>query len=99
MEHTQQEQEENNPRMPFRELIRNFIIELVVYGVLLVAYFFLALRYLAAPLSRLFDSSLIVYAILGLILIVVQAVFLEFVTSLLFDFLGLHRLSSKPGKH
>ena len=99
MEHTQQEQKGNNPKMPFRELIRNFIIELVVYGILLVAYFFLALRYLAAPLSRLFDNSLVVYAILGLILIVVQAVFLEFVTSLLFDFLGLHRLSSKPGKH
>lgn len=99
MEQPNQEHKEKNPRVPFREMIRNFIIELIVYGLLLVAYFYLALRYLAAPLSRLFDNSLIVYAVLGLILIVVQAVFLEFVTSLLFDFLGLHRLTSKPGKH
>lgn len=90
---------ENAPQTPFKQLIRNFLIEMVVYGVLLVAYFFLALRYLAAPLAKLFDSNIVVYAFLGLTLIVVQAVFLEFVTSLLFDFLGLHRLTSKPSKH
>ena len=95
----EQDSPESTPQTPFRELIRNFLIEMVVYGLLLVAYFFLALRFLAAPLSRLFDSNLIVYAFLGLILIVVQAVFLEFVTSLLFDFLGLHRLTSKARKH
>ena len=90
---------EMKAQVPFRELIRNFLIELVVYGVLLVIYFFVALRYLAEPLSRLFENNLIVYAVMGLGLIVVQAVFLEFVTSFLFDFLGLHRLTSKPGKH
>jgi len=90
---------EMKAQVPFRELIRNFLIELVVYGVLLVIYFFVALRYLAEPLSRLFENNLLVYAVMGLGLIVVQAVFLEFITSLLFDFLGLHRLTSKPGKH
>jgi hypothetical protein len=87
------------PQVPFRELVRNFLIEIVVYGVLIGIYFFVALRFLAEPLTRLFDSNLVVYAIIGLGLILVQAVFLEFVTSLLFDFLGLHRLSSKPGSH
>lgn len=85
--------------VPFRELVRNFIIELFVYGILIFIYFFVALRFLAQPLAALFQSNLIVYAVLGLGLIVIQSVFLEFVTSLLFDFLGLHRLSSKPGKH
>ncbi len=89
----------NEPQTPFKQLIRNFLIEMVVYGVLLVAYFFLALRFLAEPLSKLFENNLVVYAFLGLLLIVVQAVFLEFVTSLLFDFLGLHRLTSKSRKH
>lgn len=85
--------------VPFRELIRNFVIELIVYGILLVIYFFVALRYLADPLSNLFNNNLVVYAIIGLGLIVIQAVFLEFITSLLFDFLGLHRLTSKPDQH
>lgn len=93
---------ENNPgqpQTPFLILIRNFLIEVAVYGVLLVIYFFVALRYLGEPLARLFDSNLLVYAVLGLGLIVVQAVVLEFITSLLFDFLGLNRLTSGSPKH
>lgn len=90
---------EKKTQVPFRELVRNFVIELVVYGILLAIYFFVALRYLAEPLSNLFDNNLIVYAFIGLGLIVVQAVFLEFITSLLFDFLGLHRLTSKSDNH
>ncbi|HAY83559.1 MAG TPA: hypothetical protein DCY42_01170 [Chloroflexi bacterium] len=90
---------EKKAQVPFRELVRNFVIELVVYGILLAIYFFVALRYLAEPLSNLFDNNLIVYAFIGLGLIVVQAVFLEFITSLLFDFLGLHRLTSKSDNH
>lgn len=93
---------ENKPseeKTPFTHLIRNFLIEVAVYGVLLVIYFFVALRYLGEPLARLFDSNLLVYAVLGLGLIVVQAVVLEFVTSLLFDFLGLNRLTSGTPEH
>jgi hypothetical protein len=93
------EQESPSGEVPFRELIRNFIIELIVYGILIFIYFFIALRFLAQPLALVFESNLIVYGVLGLGLIVIQSVFLEFVTSLLFDFLGLHRLSSKPGNH
>ena len=92
-------EKDTKPQVPFRELIRNFLIELAVYGVLLVIYFFVALRYLAEPLARLFENNLLVYAFMGLGLIVVQAVFLEFITSFLFDFLGLHRLTSKHGQH
>jgi hypothetical protein len=84
---------EKKPRVSFGILIRNFLVELIVYGVLLVVYFFVALRYLSEPLAQLFQNDLFVYAVIGLGLIVVQAVFLEFVTSLLFDFLGLHRLT------
>jgi hypothetical protein len=93
------EEQAKKSQVPFRELIRNFVIEMIVYGIFLVIYFLIALRYLAEPLSQLFNNNLIVYAILALGLIVVQAVFLEFITSLLFDFLGLHRLTSKPNQH
>jgi len=75
-----------------RTLIINFIIELVIYGILVVAYFFLVLRYLRIFLSDLYQNNLIAYAIIGLILIVVQAVVLEAVTSFLLDRLRLERL-------
>jgi hypothetical protein len=84
---------QKKPQVPFGTLIRNLLVELFVYGILLVVYFFIALRYLSEPLSHLFENDLVVYAVIGLGLIVVQAVFLEFVTSLLFDFLSLHRLT------
>ena len=84
---------QKRPKVPYGILIRNFLVEILVYGVLLVVYFFVALRYLSDPLTQLFGSDLVAYAFIGLGLIVVQAVVLEFVTSLLFDFLGLHRLT------
>jgi len=93
------EKKTTQAQTPFIVLIRNFLIEVAVYGVLLVIYFYVALRYLGEPLARLFDNNLLVYAVLGLGLIVVQAVVLEFITSLLFDFLGLNRLTSGSPKH
>ena len=75
-----------------RKLIVNFIIELVIYGILVVAYFYLVLRYLRLFLTDLYHDNLVVYAIIGLILIVVQAVVLEAVTSFLLDRLRLERL-------
>ena len=75
-----------------RNMIINFIIELVIYGILVVAYFFLVLRYLRIFLTDLYQNNLIAYAIIGLILIVVQAVVLEAVTSFLLDRLRLERL-------
>ena len=90
---------EDNPEkengLLFRQRLLNFSIEMAVYGVLLVIYFYLALRFLGEPLKDLFDQSLGLYAVVGLGLIVVQAVVLEFITSWLFDFLGLNRLMSK----
>jgi hypothetical protein len=93
MHHEGNPDKTGNP--PFRQMIRNLLIEMVVYGLLLVGYFYVALRFLGEPLKNLFDQSLTFYAISGLILIVVQAVILEFITSWLFDFLGLHRLTSE----
>ncbi|HCB50344.1 MAG: hypothetical protein AMJ56_06575 [Anaerolineae bacterium SG8_19] len=74
------------------KIIRNFLIELVVYGALVVAYFILVLRSLGGWLTSLYDNNLPVYSIVALVLIVVQAVFLEKVTSFLIERLGLERL-------
>ena len=75
-----------------RTLIRNFAIEVLIYGVLVLGYFFLVLRYLGQPLEGLYTSNLVVYAFVALALIVIQGVVLEFVTSFLINRLGLERL-------
>lgn len=75
-----------------RKLIRNFVIELAVYGVLVLVYFLIVLRSLGDWLLELYDTNLTVYAVVALILIVAQAVVLDFVTTFLIDRLGLERL-------
>jgi len=73
-------------------LVRNLIIELIVYGFLLVLYFFVVLQFLGDILSELFLTQTISYALLGLVLIVAQGVLLEALTSFLIRILRLDRL-------
>ena len=73
-------------------LVRNFVIELIVYSILVVAYFAVALRLLGEWLARLFHSSLVTYALISLGLIVAQGVLLDVITSFLLDRLNLSRL-------
>ena len=75
-----------------RALVRNFVIEVLVYSALVLAYFFLVLRFLADPLRQLFDNHLVLYAFVSLALIVIQGAVLEAVTSFLISRLGLERL-------
>ena len=75
-----------------RTLLRNFAIELLVYGILVVVYFVLVLQTIGPWLTDLYYSNLRLYAIAALVLIVVQAVFLEWITSFLIERLGLERL-------
>jgi hypothetical protein len=79
-----------NPEV--RRLIRGFAIELLIYSALVVGYFFLVLRFLADPLERLFSNNLMLYAIVALVLIVVQAVLLGTITSFVMGLLGLDEL-------
>lgn len=75
-----------------RTLIRNFVIELSVYAVLVIGYFFVVLRFLADPLNALFHTNLTLYGVLALGLILVQGVVLEVITSFLLERLGLELL-------
>jgi len=75
-----------------RTLIRNFAIELIVYAVLVVIYFLLVLQTIGPWLTELYYSNLRLYAVVALVLIVVQAVFLEWITSFLIERLGLEQL-------
>jgi len=73
-------------------LIRNFAIEVLIYAVLVVSYFFVVLRFLGEPLKKLFTDNLTLYAFAALVLIVVQGAVLELITSFLVGRLGLERL-------
>jgi len=75
-----------------RFLLRNFVIELVLYGTLVVGYFLVVLRLLNDYLTSLFINDLVFYAFLALFLIVAQGVFLDSLTSFLLNQIKLDRL-------
>ena len=75
-----------------RALIRNFVLELLVYSVLVVGYFILVLRLLGGFLEALVEGNPNLYGFVALGLIVTQGALLEFVTSFLVSRLGLERL-------
>ena len=70
-----------------RKVLTSFAIELVVYGILVAAYFFLVLHFLADWLSRLDKEGTRLYALVSIGLIIGQAVVLEWVTTFIFRLL------------
>jgi hypothetical protein len=67
--------------------LRVFAVELAVYAVLVVCYFFLVLNLLGDWLYRLEGQHRYIYAGVALLLIIGQAVLLDSLTTLLFRFL------------
>jgi len=67
--------------------LRAFLIELVVYAALVVAYFFLVLHFLGEWLQQLEVHHRYTYAAVAILLIIGQAVVLESVTTFLFRML------------
>lgn len=74
-----------SPEPDAQTLVRNFLLELIVYGILVIAYFLVVLRWLAEPINQLFHNNLITYAFVALGLILAQGVVLEYVTSFLLE--------------
>ena len=67
--------------------LKSFLIEMVVYGALVVGYFFLILNFLGEWLYRLFQTNHKTYAAVALGLIVVQGIVLEVLTRVLLGFI------------
>ena len=86
---------EQNSDMNIKVIIRNLALELLVYGILITAYALIALRWVAQPLNQLFHDNLVIYAFVGLALIVVQGALLERITSFLLIRLGLPHSESE----
>jgi hypothetical protein len=70
-------------RPDVRHTVKSFLIELVVYAVLVVGYFFLVLHLLGDWLLDLFQQHRGLYSILALALIVGQGLLLEALTTAL----------------
>jgi hypothetical protein len=71
--------------------VRNLIVELIVYGMLVTIYALTVLQFLKRPLADLYQNNMTLYAWIALFLIVGQGVLLEEVTSFLLDRLRLTR--------
>ncbi|PYJ47965.1 MAG: hypothetical protein DME50_15125 [Verrucomicrobia bacterium] len=67
--------------------LRAFAIELAIYAVFVIGYFFLVLHLLGEWLYHLEAQRRILYAVVALLLIAGQAVALDAVTTLLFRLL------------
>ena len=65
----------------------SFCIELLIYAVLVVAYYFLVLHLLGDWLQRLFDHDRRLYAVTALGLIICQGLMLEVLTRLMLAFI------------
>jgi hypothetical protein len=63
--------------------VRAFLIELAIYAVLVVGYFFLVLHFLGHGLQRIEQHHRYAYAGLALLLIIGQAVLLQYLTTFL----------------
>jgi hypothetical protein len=66
-----------------KHALRDFAIELVIYGMIVVAYFFLVLHFLGDWVTSIYKTHRTAYAFVALMLIVVQGVVLEMLTTAL----------------
>jgi len=78
-----------NPRSKteVRRTLRAFLVELLVYAVLVTGYFFAVLHFLGGWLVRLAKKHIRTYAIVAILLIIGKAVVLEAITTGLLRFL------------
>ncbi len=60
-----------------------FLVELLLYAIFALVYFFLVLRFLGDWLREVFVANKIFYAILALTLIMAQGMLLDMLTSVL----------------
>jgi hypothetical protein len=62
---------------------KTFLIELLLYAVLLVVYFAFVLHYLGGWFKELFDHDRKLFAVMALVVMIAQTVGLEIVSSFL----------------
>ena len=73
----------------FRPLMRRLVLILCVYAPLVSVYLILLMRLVKEPLTRLFQAGSSSYAFVALLVIVIQSILLEALTSWLLRRIGL----------
>ena len=71
----------------YRNALKSFLFEFIVYGVLVTGYYFLVLHLLGNGLKNIYQNERQFYAALSLGLIVGQGVLLEMLTRLLLNWI------------
>ena len=74
-----------------RKGISVLLIEVLLYAVFMSLYIYLGLRYMGEPMYRLFNNNLSLYSVAVILLILVQAVLLEFIVNFLIKSLGIFK--------
>lgn len=74
-------------KLEIKNVFKSFSIELVIYGGLVVGYFFLVLHFLGNWLYHLFREERKTYAVVAILLIIGQGFFLEVLTRVLLRFI------------
>ncbi|MEA3336544.1 MAG: hypothetical protein U9R25_11580 [Chloroflexota bacterium] len=72
-----------------KRLLLRFVIELTIFSVLVVIYLLVVLRFFGEGLTLLYNNNLLLYAFIGLGLIVVQAAVFDLIVSAILKRLGL----------
>jgi hypothetical protein len=67
--------------------LRSFVLELLIYTLLVIVYVLLVLNFMSGWLKNLYDQGKTRYAIICLLLIIGQGIVLETVTSVLLRFI------------
>ena len=67
----------------YRRTLLSFLLELALYSVLVIVYFFLVLHFIGAWVAEIHQDHVTLYAVLCVALILGQAVLLEWVTTFL----------------
>jgi len=70
-----------------KRFVRSFLVELVVYAILVVGYFYLVLHFLGTWIKTIYDQDKGLYAVVALALMIGQGIVLEIVTSGLLKFI------------
>jgi hypothetical protein len=66
---------------------KELLIEALIFGLLVAAYFFLVLHFLGTWLKQLFDSNRTLYAFIALGTMIVQGIGLETFTNFIIQFI------------
>ncbi len=75
-------------RKPQAGSIKAFLTEIAIYAGLVVGYFFLVLHFLNDWLKSIFDWSKGYYAVVALLVIIIQGIVLETITTFLMKVIG-----------